>query len=554
MASTNFIPNVTVIEADWLNDVNTATYDATAGIATAPPRTAISKFADIVSVKDFGAVGNDVVDDTSAIQAAVDYIGSTIYGGQIYFPKGLYKVTAPIVVKKDLTYFRGDGMRASAIRVYHDAGPAILCQHATNPGVSYLNGFGMSDMMIRGQVETNGNAALVLNHTQIVTLTNVGFEDHFGGILVMGGNNHYLENIYISATRNTIWPGPKAGSFFYKLARASGGTNPFEIYVNNFNFRWSSNRYIENGIVVNSVDGLWLSNGHVMGCSNADMFVGPAAGTEQITGIRTSNVWLDNNTNYGLYISGTTTAQFGSIEMYGTRFLTPDISAVFVDASASSPWGFGGLIMDGGVVHKSGGFGILLRSGNQTIISNMEFAACNTGGSANTGAISVQNAVNNVTINACQFTNVQANVIAPNMQGVRIIGTGSRRVVTNCNFNLDPAVADISDGSSSDFNNYSNNTSTKSPNISSVVSNVLQIPEIGDVFYVADALNFDNIAGRWEGRKITLVFAGISTVTSSVGGIRLAGGVNFVSKNGDSLSLVYLTSITDWIETGRMVA
>ncbi len=46
-------------------------------------------------VRDFGAVGDGVADDTSAIQAAVDWTSATTRG-TIYFPRGTYKVTAPI--------------------------------------------------------------------------------------------------------------------------------------------------------------------------------------------------------------------------------------------------------------------------------------------------------------------------------------------------------------------------------------------------------------------------------------------------------------------------
>lgn len=48
------------------------------------------KLADTVSVKDFGAVGDGVTDDTDAIQAALD---SSI-GSSIYFPSGTYLVSA----------------------------------------------------------------------------------------------------------------------------------------------------------------------------------------------------------------------------------------------------------------------------------------------------------------------------------------------------------------------------------------------------------------------------------------------------------------------------
>jgi hypothetical protein len=47
------------------------------------------RFADVVNVKDFGAIGDGVADDTSAINAAAAYITS-IGGGVLYFPRGTY--------------------------------------------------------------------------------------------------------------------------------------------------------------------------------------------------------------------------------------------------------------------------------------------------------------------------------------------------------------------------------------------------------------------------------------------------------------------------------
>ena len=45
---------------------------------------------EIVSVKDFGAVGDGVTDDSGAIRAALDYINS-IGGGTVFLPKGTYR-------------------------------------------------------------------------------------------------------------------------------------------------------------------------------------------------------------------------------------------------------------------------------------------------------------------------------------------------------------------------------------------------------------------------------------------------------------------------------
>jgi hypothetical protein len=54
------------------------------------------KLREIVSVKDFGAVGDGVTDDTAAIQAAIDSIGST--GGTIFFHVGDYLITSGLDV------------------------------------------------------------------------------------------------------------------------------------------------------------------------------------------------------------------------------------------------------------------------------------------------------------------------------------------------------------------------------------------------------------------------------------------------------------------------
>jgi hypothetical protein len=57
-------------------------------------RTVDSKLEDVVSVKDFGAVGDGVTNDTAAIQAALTY-ASSIYA-TVLFPTGTYLVSATL--------------------------------------------------------------------------------------------------------------------------------------------------------------------------------------------------------------------------------------------------------------------------------------------------------------------------------------------------------------------------------------------------------------------------------------------------------------------------
>ena len=53
-------------------------------------RNLVDKVREVVSVKDFGAVGDGTTDDTAAIQDALDHLNS-VGGGGLFFPPGVYR-------------------------------------------------------------------------------------------------------------------------------------------------------------------------------------------------------------------------------------------------------------------------------------------------------------------------------------------------------------------------------------------------------------------------------------------------------------------------------
>lgn len=68
---------------------------------------------DWLNVKDYGAVGNGVADDTAAIQTALNAVPTN--GGVVYFPAGNYLITSSLSVTVTGTALQGDGF-GSAIR------------------------------------------------------------------------------------------------------------------------------------------------------------------------------------------------------------------------------------------------------------------------------------------------------------------------------------------------------------------------------------------------------------------------------------------------------
>jgi len=86
-ATTDAILRADLLAASGSNIVN---YQLTATASVV--RSIYSKLSDVVSVKDFGAVGNGSHDDTANIQAAIDAIFA-VGGGTVYFPRGIYKIS-----------------------------------------------------------------------------------------------------------------------------------------------------------------------------------------------------------------------------------------------------------------------------------------------------------------------------------------------------------------------------------------------------------------------------------------------------------------------------
>ncbi|HEX5746034.1 MAG TPA: glycosyl hydrolase family 28-related protein [Archangium sp.] len=81
-------------------------------------------FGEFRNVKDFGAAGDEILDDTAAIQAAINSLPNT--GGIIFFPPGVYKVFGPIRIENSGVTLQGSGL-ASVIVNRDDMGkPALL--------------------------------------------------------------------------------------------------------------------------------------------------------------------------------------------------------------------------------------------------------------------------------------------------------------------------------------------------------------------------------------------------------------------------------------------
>ena len=146
------ISSADTLAANLANQSNIALGDALIGFKQtyslgimpgAVGKTLNDKMQDLVSVKDFGAVGDGVADDTTAIQAGIDL--ACQYGGNVYLPAGTYKISSALVFSMNSgttdpvkrPSMCGDGMGATTIYqsanangievIGYDANPAGYC-------------------------------------------------------------------------------------------------------------------------------------------------------------------------------------------------------------------------------------------------------------------------------------------------------------------------------------------------------------------------------------------------------------------------------------------
>jgi hypothetical protein len=142
--------------------------------AGAVARSASSKFGEVVSVDDFGAIGNtttglDGNDDTVAVQAAITAAVTSNGRGYVYFTSGkAYRITATLNVPSSITV---DFSNASILA------PTVTTLFSLN-GASCLNGQ-------LGFLQTSGNAGAAIKKAT----PSVGSANHITGLFVLSAVN-----------------------------------------------------------------------------------------------------------------------------------------------------------------------------------------------------------------------------------------------------------------------------------------------------------------------------------------------------------------------------
>lgn len=471
-----------------------------------------ARFADLASVKDFGAVGDGTTDDTAAIQSALNT------GKVVHLPIGNYKITSPLTVVAPGGIV-GDGEYSSLIRFFtggrllgYPGGAPITLQEfsvRSDASVTVANGDTGIDI---------GYAAPWAGRGKIEDLFITG---QWHGFKWKGGSVNGISRVYSYGNKGHGFEGVNPrGELFGCLAQLNEGSG-YHIFAESAGE--TGCRIIHCGTFANQRYGL-LAEGNVDG----------------------ANLWLDTFSSsfdgQGGVVFGRAFTQVKSAGLFveyagfATDF-KPEFTAYPTAPGLILPAGMSKCDFDGTqLIHCKGAGGVIV--GTVDVSFNGLFVHDNgkgLGTNADRNGLNIQSG--NVRLSLANISS--GATTAGQLYDLGLNTADNTGIINGAQLN---AVYSVSCPGFV----WANVRGAFSRDVASAAT--ITLPPTSDFFNITGAANIGAITASWIGRRVILKFAGAPTVTDG-GNLKLAG--NFTASPGATLSLV--CDGTDWIETSRSV-
>lgn len=397
---------------------------------TTQVRSVQDKLRDVVSVKDFGAVGNGVTDDTVAIQAAINYVGTTLGKGQVYIPVGTYKLTSALTLLGGI-HLSGDGYNLSS-----------LVQYSINSQIIYVPSSSMSCTL----------SGLGLSYA-------VTANDGVPAIRWDGGNG-FLNNFSV----NTCNIGVEVTAIIWMAqAFTIGSYKKIGLYVHDCNDVFIDNFIIEAGTSTNgTLGGIRLFNKvEAFIATNGDILNGlyglTCDATSNTARVRPqankfTNVYFDSAKNNNVLLNNTVDCDFTNCWFSFAGYGTVASTNVYLQNCDS-------IRFNGGQNVTAGAHGFVIEASCKRMsITGMRIAE-NSGVTSNVyDGISIVAGTTDFIIQGNTFNNVHLWQTAYNQRYGVIVNTGaSDRYIIADNLVTGNATGGVSDGGSGSNKRVANN-------------------------------------------------------------------------------------------------
>jgi hypothetical protein len=311
-------------------------------------RTLSSKLQDTVSVKDFGATGDGITDDTASIQAATTWAGPL--GKRIYFPAGSYIYGGVAIAAGMSPNFIGESTSNTFLLL--TSGTAIGFNCATNAPVVFENltfgykagitGTAGSFIAIPGATDTNYNSRF----------RNLQMNAPWVGITTSNAASWVADRVSIGGALSV-------GIHVQNIAHPDNGDST----ISNCSLTTSSTTAI--GILQRSSGGLRIINNKMIGGAYYYQLI-------LDTGANTSDLIVVGNSLEGANISGlefrrnSTSGSFSNITIASNQFAGAPNVINFDDATAG--W-MSNVSVSNNAITVQGGAGITVNSASNFSIT-----------------------------------------------------------------------------------------------------------------------------------------------------------------------------------------
>ncbi len=414
-----------------------------------------SKLQEVISVRDFGAVGDGVTDDTAAIQAAVDYAGTitgssdyTATGVGVFFPAGDYLISSTITITSG-----GIGLFGNPAR-----GPRIITNEAT------LDMFTVGDsgdtannwevhfsnlLFYASNVNNAGVVGIRVYRSFMGSVRWCAFENCYEGIVGHRMNRWTLHGCRFWQNRTT----QIAASSVRMLGMASGNGGGIHISDCEFAGGGSLVPSVDAHLLIESCDGLYVVNSHTRDCNHAVKVNPDGTATKNvIDSLFFSNCYFDENYLYNVWLTGSVSSggryqviSFDGCYFRGTGGESTNCVRVGVSDGGSFTGDVFGFTFNGGSMRQADSTAALIQGSSNSFLevygvcfAGVYFDDNNFGGAATTTAIQCE--AETLTVTGCTFGQditagtqvVQANLSGPNSSEPSFVAVGNDFSKNNC--------------------------------------------------------------------------------------------------------------------------
>ena len=392
--------------------------------------TALNKFREVISVKDFGATGDGTTDDTAAIQAALDAV--TTIGAIVYFPSGTYKTTSTITITKSVL-LSGSGCAA---KIAPNFGTTDVIS-VTGTSLAGPNGIVFDGIFIQPSVTRTAGYLLNLVSVNWAQLYDCRLFSGYNGLGITGAASSglrvkdckffYNTNIQVNIIAQTATQGCIDAVFEDVLVSSSAVDQQAVAGITvtsagDLTFRHVSTIWQAVGLNITPATGQVVQALFATGCffdsgSNLGISIQPT-GTGAVHLVKLTDVWSASNTTGGLTIGGAGTTE--QTDIFNCTLSGNSGYGLQVDTNATNTSVVGGS-MSGNTTH---GIAIVAGTTKFKVRGATLGASGQFGGNGGWGIL--------VNAGASDDYTITGNVVSGNTTGqISDGGTGKNKIVTN---------------------------------------------------------------------------------------------------------------------------